>query len=275
MNDGAALLAAVLREPDEDTPRLVFADWLDEHDEPARAEFIRVQCEIARMGTPPKCQTPSGTIITSCDDCGDELCPAYPWHKARNELRRRERELLEANRVEWLKDAPCKMDAWSLDVPMQAYVYGMRVAYRRGFVTELITSAADWLQHADAILAAQPVREVTLTTMPDFHIEHQPDRERYEDFAQARILTVQSIVRWGDRKPMKFSHQASIADGEQQLATDIRAYARAEQRDSIARCEWMGAEYGWWPGVKFTLPQTIYGMPVVPSIPGVNVAVQS
>jgi uncharacterized protein (TIGR02996 family) len=51
MSDRDALLAAIRAQPDEDTPRLVFADWLEENDEPARAEFIRAQVELAR--TPP------------------------------------------------------------------------------------------------------------------------------------------------------------------------------------------------------------------------------
>jgi uncharacterized protein (TIGR02996 family) len=41
-------LQALLAEPDDDTLRLAMADWLDENDEPARAEFIRVQIELAR-----------------------------------------------------------------------------------------------------------------------------------------------------------------------------------------------------------------------------------
>ncbi|HEY1189025.1 MAG TPA: TIGR02996 domain-containing protein [Gemmata sp.] len=41
------LLASVHAEPDDDTARLVLADWLQEHGDPARAEFIRVQ--IAQM----------------------------------------------------------------------------------------------------------------------------------------------------------------------------------------------------------------------------------
>jgi len=41
-------LRAIAAAPDDDTPRLVYADWLDEHGDPARAEFIRVQCELAR-----------------------------------------------------------------------------------------------------------------------------------------------------------------------------------------------------------------------------------
>src|SRR4051812_9653540 len=42
-----AFLEAILADPD-DAVRLVFADWLDEHGQPERAEFIRVQVERAR-----------------------------------------------------------------------------------------------------------------------------------------------------------------------------------------------------------------------------------
>ena len=37
----AAFLNTIREHPDADLPRLVFADWLDENDDPARAEFIR------------------------------------------------------------------------------------------------------------------------------------------------------------------------------------------------------------------------------------------
>ncbi|HJZ60212.1 MAG TPA: TIGR02996 domain-containing protein [Gemmataceae bacterium] len=36
-------LAAICATPDDDTARLVYADWLDEHGDPDRAEFIRLQ----------------------------------------------------------------------------------------------------------------------------------------------------------------------------------------------------------------------------------------
>jgi len=39
----AAFLAAIRAQPEDDAPRLVFADWLDEHDRPVRARFIRAQ----------------------------------------------------------------------------------------------------------------------------------------------------------------------------------------------------------------------------------------
>jgi uncharacterized protein (TIGR02996 family) len=44
-----AFLRAILDNPDDDLPRLIYADWLDEHGDAARAEFIRVQIERARL----------------------------------------------------------------------------------------------------------------------------------------------------------------------------------------------------------------------------------
>jgi uncharacterized protein (TIGR02996 family) len=49
MSDEKALLAAIWEHPHEDTPRLMYADRLQENGQPERAEFIRVQCEIARI----------------------------------------------------------------------------------------------------------------------------------------------------------------------------------------------------------------------------------
>src|SRR4051812_46356814 len=49
MSDEKALLAAIWEHPHEDTPRLMYADWLQENGQPERAEFIRVQCELARL----------------------------------------------------------------------------------------------------------------------------------------------------------------------------------------------------------------------------------
>src|SRR5919197_4498856 len=44
----AAFLDRVCADPDDDAPRLIFADWLDERADP-RGEFIRVQVALARM----------------------------------------------------------------------------------------------------------------------------------------------------------------------------------------------------------------------------------
>src|SRR5437763_11790587 len=46
MDQRAAFIQAIIELPDDDTPRLVFAEWLDEHGEAERAEFIRLQCSL-------------------------------------------------------------------------------------------------------------------------------------------------------------------------------------------------------------------------------------
>jgi len=49
MTEGDALYRAILEAPDDDAPRLVWADWLDEHGDPDRAEFVRLQCAWANL----------------------------------------------------------------------------------------------------------------------------------------------------------------------------------------------------------------------------------
>src|SRR3712207_3456925 len=81
MNEQDALLQAIIEHPEDDELRLVYADWLEEHGDSARAEFIRVQCALARMAE---------------DD--DRL-----WG-----LRAREHQLLEGHEKDWfpLADVP-------------------------------------------------------------------------------------------------------------------------------------------------------------------------
>ena len=134
MTDQPGFLAAILDSPDDDTPRLVYADWLEENGQEARAEFIRVQCELARLeGYECKC----GGLF-ACAGCARFI------HRGGNSLRRRERELLADPAV----------------TPAQPHVSA--VTWRRGFVESITCTAADWHRHGKAILAAQPVREVRL-----------------------------------------------------------------------------------------------------------------
>jgi uncharacterized protein (TIGR02996 family) len=73
------LYQAILEQPDDDTPRLIYSDWLEEHGDPARAEFIRAQCQLARTAE------------------------AQP---GRQELVARQKALLEKNRERWLPPYP-------------------------------------------------------------------------------------------------------------------------------------------------------------------------
>jgi uncharacterized protein (TIGR02996 family) len=41
-------IAAVLEDPSTDVPRLVYADWLEDHGDP-RGEFLRVECQLLNL----------------------------------------------------------------------------------------------------------------------------------------------------------------------------------------------------------------------------------
>ena len=150
MNDGERLLAAVLREPGDDNVRLVYADWLQEHGDEARAEFIRVQVEIAAA---PECAVPG-----YCSD-GSGKCRVC---ERLAELRRRERELLRKTQPGEFHDwSVCRDCLWHAPIPHG----GWQWEFRRGFVECVTCAASEWLREGDAILAAHPVRKVVLTTL--------------------------------------------------------------------------------------------------------------
>jgi uncharacterized protein (TIGR02996 family) len=114
MTEQEALLAAIRDNPDDDTPRLIYADWLDEHAttdaERARAEFIRVQIELHSLMA-------QGT--------GEKNRRRY------DELQKRANELLEQFQDEWLRGLPGA-------VQKEAYL-------SRGFVESLSFNTARYM----------------------------------------------------------------------------------------------------------------------------------
>src|SRR5262249_18573790 len=98
-------------------------------------------------------------------------------------LRRRERELLHRSNFE----------AWCAQLPIT-----IAQNFRRGFVESVTCTAADWLEHADAILACQPVREVALTSWPDW---------RWID------SDMEVAVLWRPQKPFAEVYRDNMPDG--------------------------------------------------------------
>ncbi len=85
LRNARSFIAAIRDAPDDDTPRLVFSDWLDEQGEPKRAEFIRVQCQLARLPTSD---------------------PRYP------ELHLRQLELIAEHELDWLGEWAERLVRW-------------------------------------------------------------------------------------------------------------------------------------------------------------------
>jgi uncharacterized protein (TIGR02996 family) len=119
-----AFLQAIHDNPEDDTPRLVYADCLEENGDSARAEFIRVQCE--------KVQLPR-------------------WHRRWPLLAWRERALLARHEHAWRGELP--------EIP--GVEWG---AFERGFVHEVrVDNGLVLSDHAEEICRSAPVRWATIT----------------------------------------------------------------------------------------------------------------
>src|SRR5262245_61467675 len=99
MTHDDAFVESIVEAPDDDAPRLIYADWLEEHEDPDRAAFVRVQIELARL--------PEGD-------------------PRREELERREDELLTEHEGRWT--APLRAVLLE-DIAM--------AVFHRGFVEEM------------------------------------------------------------------------------------------------------------------------------------------
>jgi uncharacterized protein (TIGR02996 family) len=139
-----AFLRAICADPDDDAPRLIYADWLDERGRPGdteRAEFIRVQVEKERLllGSP-----------------------------ARERLELRASELLLRHKKGWIIQ----------DLKMGGERINSEAArYERGFLVGLLTNFQQLTDNGKTWFKTAPIRKLSvigsmdrklLTRMPDF-----------------------------------------------------------------------------------------------------------
>jgi uncharacterized protein (TIGR02996 family) len=181
MTHEEAFLAAILEAPDDDTPRLIYADWLLDQAAvgaptlAARGELIHVQCALAKLAP----------------------CSRPP------ELQARERELLGAHHREWgsfFQRIGCH--CWE---------------YRRGFVEGVGLPTSDFLAHAPALCRATPLRHlklydaasaiVALAASPhlarlrELDLEHNDlgDEEALLLASSPHLGAVESLLLWSNR----------------------------------------------------------------------------
>lgn len=158
MTDEAAFIEEIRRTPDDVTPRLIYADFLEDRGDP-RGEFIRVQCELSEM--------PAGT-------------------PGRSDLMNRERELLETFGGEWLQ--PLK----------QLGVKGLTFrSFERGLLEHIRISAVDYLQHWKELFELVPALvSLELRNLRDLHDDqfHQlsfPNRLATLDVSSGKLTGMQ------------------------------------------------------------------------------------
>lgn len=194
MSDGDALIRAILMHPDDHTPRLVYADWLEEHGEPERAEFIRVQVELA--------------ILLDTQYLREAPCP----ENARiAELNRSVREALRRNLSWWDGLAELIGSPGTLLFASDGMLgYGTEYRWRcsRGFVSEIRLPLAAFIQHAEALFCAHPVTRVTLTdrepwvnaTNPPTHAGWWCENELMDCATESEVLPLPLMICMDDDK---------------------------------------------------------------------------
>ncbi|HEY1190018.1 MAG TPA: TIGR02996 domain-containing protein [Gemmata sp.] len=127
MSEREAFVRAIAADLYDDTPRLAFADWLDDHGEHDRAEFIRVQVEL------------------------EPIRDKYEIPRAA-ELHERENKLLREQN--WLGDMPAGWDD---------YKVGMEIEFRRGFPDLLRCSVKAFTEFGHTIRERHPtIRRVVI-----------------------------------------------------------------------------------------------------------------
>jgi uncharacterized protein (TIGR02996 family) len=148
--DWPAFLAAILADPDDDTARLVAADFLEENDDTNRAAFIRIQVALARLEA-----TGQGKSLEA------------------DHLRAKERAFLgplSTYRPLWAANECPELARWKPRgggrTPLEAMaVEGAdRLTWRRGFVESVTCPVMEWHQHGAAVRKRNPIRQVTLMT---------------------------------------------------------------------------------------------------------------
>jgi uncharacterized protein (TIGR02996 family) len=129
MTHDEAFLQAILENPEDDTPRLAYADWLGERDDP-RGEFIRVQCRLATMAAEDGRRPP---------------------------LEELERRLLEGHQDEWLDSLRPLLSGWRfrrgfLDaIRVPAATYLQRAVFRPATVRRVEVDLDGFEVPADAL----------------------------------------------------------------------------------------------------------------------------
>lgn len=141
--DEAALLRAILEDPESDSARLTYADMLNQSrrpDDQTRGEFIRLQINLARV-------THTDTRWPAMVGRERELLTQYRsvWEKPLRQLFTPGA----SSPVQWLKS--------------RLFRLGGSWGFRRGFVEHILAPAPRFLEEDAALFAVSPIRRVVLT----------------------------------------------------------------------------------------------------------------
>jgi uncharacterized protein (TIGR02996 family) len=151
MNDRAALLAAILADPADDTVRLAFADWCEENGDPERAEFIRLLIGLARLPDRGSEAETLARFFPNPDAIDwSRLCPEMAGRAA---SRRRANALFDANKPRWF--------GWRDGVVVDDPQY-LVAEFARGFPNWVTGSDFDNFRLNIAPILSQPITRLSV-----------------------------------------------------------------------------------------------------------------
>jgi uncharacterized protein (TIGR02996 family) len=162
-----ALERAVLADPADDAPRLVYADWLDEQGESDRAALIRVQVELTRRRkvrghNPCEC-TGSGVV---CKRCKQQL----RWDaEDSNLLTAQARLQTQRNLSRWFPD----VSLLASTKPRSAYRPIGHVS--RGFIAHVSLDLAYIDTQMEAVFARHPVERASILGITSVQLLEGPE----------------------------------------------------------------------------------------------------
>lgn len=156
--DWPSFLAAIVAKPDDDTLRLVAADFLEENGEAERAAFIRVQIALASLEIASRRARREGVEL-----------PQEAGSLEEDELRRKEATILDprsAFPAVWAADACPELFVVAPTRTGPGRVHSeerpVQLKWHRGFVERIDCSAVQWFRHGLEVRKWNPVREVIL-----------------------------------------------------------------------------------------------------------------
>jgi len=135
MTDGQRLLRRILDNPEDDAPRLILSDWLEDNGEEERARFIRSQVFLSRNDNPPPCSKPEDCYYANrCQhNCGvvdrDRVCEPH-WKIVR--------DLFDKHKCEWFGESWAILYLDSEREDADGQFEGSNKAFAsRGFISEI------------------------------------------------------------------------------------------------------------------------------------------
>jgi len=173
--DQTQFLRTICERPDDDAPRMVYADWLDEFAGEERCEACDGEGKTTRDNNGnvwvSECKTchGSGYVANHYAERAEFIRVQIALANSRHggipkvqyaELKNRERELSNQYGLTWLPRQFMDLEA------QRAEVFGV-VQYSRGFISSISLTCSDFMQHAKALfdpaMGGQPITRVVLT----------------------------------------------------------------------------------------------------------------